>query len=144
MRATPKMVGFPNKPMFSLLEMISTWGVKLGYHHLRKHPYIIHVKIRFVLKVDRKTCEDILPEVLLGLNKSSSYLQWRFIRACLNILGIHISNSEFLLGKFSFEKVNPEKNTDKKWAFLTLSVLLCYASIFGWKDGILWFLLIFL
>ena len=37
----PKMVGFPNKPMgFFLLKMISTWGVKWGYHHenLRKHP----------------------------------------------------------------------------------------------------------
>ena len=24
-----------------LLQMISTWGVKWGYHHLRKHPYMI-------------------------------------------------------------------------------------------------------
>ena len=39
----PKMVGFPNNPMgWTLLKMISTWGVKWGYHHLRKHPYMQH------------------------------------------------------------------------------------------------------
>ena len=34
----PKMVGFPNNHWVFLLKMISTWGVKWGYHHLRKHP----------------------------------------------------------------------------------------------------------
>ena len=33
----PKMVGFPNNHAMFLLKMISTWGVKWGYHHLRKH-----------------------------------------------------------------------------------------------------------
>ena len=35
----PKMVGFPNNHWFFLLNMIMTWGVKWGYHHLRKHQY---------------------------------------------------------------------------------------------------------
>ena len=36
----PKMVGFPNQqPWVFLLKMISTWGVKWGYHHLRKQPF---------------------------------------------------------------------------------------------------------
>ena len=29
----------PTTPWVFLLKMISTWGVKWGYHHLRKHPY---------------------------------------------------------------------------------------------------------
>ena len=29
----------PTNPWVFLLKMISTWGVKWGYHHLRKHPY---------------------------------------------------------------------------------------------------------
>ena len=32
----PKMVGFPNNHGVFLLKMISTWGVKWGFHHLRK------------------------------------------------------------------------------------------------------------
>ena len=35
------MVGeTPTNPWVFLLEMIMTWGVKWGYHHLRKHPEI--------------------------------------------------------------------------------------------------------
>ena len=42
----PKMVGFPNWPMGKLLlKMISTWVVKWGYHHLRKHPYRDYDKV---------------------------------------------------------------------------------------------------
>ena len=35
--------GFPQKPWVFLLKMISTWGVKWGYHHLRKHPYGVFI-----------------------------------------------------------------------------------------------------
>ena len=37
----PKLMGFPNNHWVFLLKMISTRGVKWGYHHLRKHPYMI-------------------------------------------------------------------------------------------------------
>ena len=38
----PKMVGeTPTNPGGFLLKMISTWGVKWGYHHFRKRPYDI-------------------------------------------------------------------------------------------------------
>ena len=37
----PKMVGFTQQTHgFFLQKMIMTWGVKWGYHHLRKHPNI--------------------------------------------------------------------------------------------------------
>jgi len=39
----PKNGGFPQLAHgFSVLKMIMTWGVKWGYHHLRKHPYRDH------------------------------------------------------------------------------------------------------
>ena len=31
--ATPKMLGFPNNHGGFQIKMISTWGVKWGYHH---------------------------------------------------------------------------------------------------------------
>ena len=33
----------PTTMGFFLLKMISTWGVTWGYHHLRKHPYMINI-----------------------------------------------------------------------------------------------------
>ena len=39
MGATPKMVGFPNKPM-GFPTKNDHFGVFWGYHHLRKHPYL--------------------------------------------------------------------------------------------------------
>ena len=44
----PKMVGeTPTNPMgFFLLKMISTCGVKWGYHHVRKHPYRCGVGVK--------------------------------------------------------------------------------------------------
>ena len=38
MGATPKMVGFPNKPM-GFPTKNDHFGLFCGYHHLRKHPY---------------------------------------------------------------------------------------------------------
>ena len=31
---------YKKQPLVFLLKMISTWGVKWGYHHVRKHPYM--------------------------------------------------------------------------------------------------------
>ena len=39
MGATPKMVGFPNKPMGFPTKNDQHLGCFGGYHHLRKHPY---------------------------------------------------------------------------------------------------------
>ena len=44
---TPKMVVFTQQnPWGFLLKLISTWGVKWGYHHLRKHPYVSKMNLQ--------------------------------------------------------------------------------------------------
>ena len=39
----PKMGGFPNKPMGFSYYKWSFWGVKWGYHHLKKHSYVFQI-----------------------------------------------------------------------------------------------------
>ena len=44
--------GFPQQThWFSLLKMINHWGVKWGYHHLRKHPIYVYIIFQQVSKV---------------------------------------------------------------------------------------------
>ena len=39
--------------------MIHYWGVKWGYHHLRKHPYIDFSKLALTLFVSFARCQDV-------------------------------------------------------------------------------------
>ena len=89
--------GFPQQPWVFLLKMISTWGVKWGYHHLRKHPYSAPdgsearkvTKLTGRLDIARRLKTRHLkgqPLFLLSKNdpatkiKLSSYLKWKRVR----------------------------------------------------------------